>query len=95
MVATDIVGPLPKSSNGNKCILVASDYFTRWAKAYAILIQEATTVPNKLIDMFCRFCVPEQLYSDMGGQFESTLAKGVSKLLAMNKTHTYNSIPST
>ena len=53
MVATDIVGPLPKSSIGNKCILVASDYFTRWAKAYAILIQEATTVTNKLIDMFC------------------------------------------
>ena len=65
-----------------------SNYFTRWTKACAILIQEATTIPNKLIDMFCQFGVPEQLYSDMGAQFESTLVKEVSKLLAINKTHT-------
>ena len=63
-----------------------SDYFTRWAEAYAIPIQEATTVTNKLIDnMFCRFGVPEQLYSDMGAPFDSTLVKEVDKLLAINK----------
>ena len=64
MVATDIV---VESTNGNKYILVASDYFTRWAEAYAIPNQEATTVATKLIDnMFCRFGIPEQLHSDMG-----------------------------
>ena len=89
MVATDIVGPLPESTNGDKYILVASDYFTRWAEAYAIPNQEATTVATKLIDnMFCRFGIPEQLHSDMGAQFESTLLKEVSKLLDINKTHT-------
>ena len=30
-------GPLPKSKNGNMYALVASDYFTHWAEAYAIL----------------------------------------------------------
>ena len=29
MIAADIVGPLPKSSTGNKYILVVSDYFTK------------------------------------------------------------------
>ena len=29
-IAMDILGPLPTSDNGNKYILVVSDYFTRW-----------------------------------------------------------------
>jgi len=45
MIAADIVGPLPKSSSGNRCILVVSDYFTRWAEAYGI---PAKTVASKL-----------------------------------------------
>ena len=44
LVAVDIVGPLPESENGNIHILVVSDYFTRWAEAYPIPNQEATTV---------------------------------------------------
>ena len=44
MAAADIMGPLPSSKHGNYYILIASDYFTRWVKAYAILNQEATTV---------------------------------------------------
>ena len=85
MVVTDIVGPLPESTNGNKHILVASDYFTCWAEAYAIPNQEATTVATKLIDnMFCQFGIPEQLHLDI----ESILLKEVSKLLDINKTHT-------
>ena len=71
IVATDILGPLPKSKNGNVYVLVASDYFTRWAEAYAIPNQEAETVVKKLTnEMFCRFSIPEQLHSDQGRQFE-------------------------
>ena len=89
MVAADIVGPFPRNSNGNRYILVVSDYFTRWAEAYAIPNQEAKTIANRLVDnMFCRFGIPEQLHTDKGAQFESTLVKEVSKLLKINKTHT-------
>ena len=31
IVAVDILGPLPQTSSGNRYILVAMDYFTRWA----------------------------------------------------------------
>ena len=89
MVATDIMGPFPTSANGNKYILVASDYFTRWVEAYAIPNQEALTVARKLIDhMFCRFGLPEQLHSDMGAQFESKVIKEVCDMLHIRKTHT-------
>ena len=47
MVAADIIGPLPASKNGNRYILVASDYFTRWVEAYAISNQGAITVARK------------------------------------------------
>ena len=89
MVATDIMGPFPITTHGNKYILVASDYFTRWVEAYAIPNQEATTVAGKLVNnMFCHFGLPEQLHSDMGAQFESRVVKEMCNMLHINKTHT-------
>ena len=89
VVAVDILGPLPKSSNGNQYILVAGDYFTRWMEAYAIPNQEADTVAQKLtVEMFLRFSPPEQLHSDQGRQFESILVAEICKVLGIKKTRT-------
>ena len=87
--AVDIMGPLPKSKNGNRYILVLGDYFTRWMEAYAIPNQEASTVAQKLVDeYFCRFSVPEQLHSDQGRQFESSLIAEICRILQIQKTRT-------
>ena len=89
MVATDILGPFPESESGNLYILVATDYFTRWAEAYPIPNQEATTVAKKLTnEMFLRFSPPEQLHCDQGRQFESRLLAEVCKLLHIQKSRT-------
>ena len=89
IIAMDLMGPFPRSKNGNKYILVVSDYFTRWVEAYAIPNQEATTVAVKFIDnMFCRYSLSEQIHSDMGAQFELKVIQAMSKLLGINKTHT-------
>jgi len=50
MVAVDIMGPLPVNANGNRYILVAEDYFTKWLEAWAIPNQEAKTVAQKLLN---------------------------------------------
>ena len=73
MVAVDIFGPLPQTKSGNKCVLVAGDYFTKWIETYAIPNQEAITIAQKLLDeMFCLFSLPEKLHSDQGRKpFES------------------------
>ena len=89
LVATDILGPLPLTENGNCYSLVATDYFTRWVEAYPIPNQEAVTVANKLTkEFFFRFSLPDQLHSDQGRQFESTLISEVCKILQINKSRT-------
>ena len=35
-IGIDIKGPLPITSSGNKYIVVAMDYFTKWPEAKAI-----------------------------------------------------------
>jgi len=56
LIAMDLLGPLPESSQKNSYVLVVSDYFTGWKEAYALLNQEAGTVVKRLVDEFflCR-----------------------------------------
>ena len=92
MVAIDILGPLPKTAAGNRYVLVAGDYFTKWIEAYPIQNQEASTVAQKLLDqLFCRFSLPERLHSDQGRQFEAEIIKrcaSCSRLKRRRQHHT-------
>lgn len=36
MIGVDIVGPLPETDEGNKYILVFTDYLTKWPEAFAL-----------------------------------------------------------
>ena len=89
MVATDIMGPFPKTAAGNTHILVISDYFTSWVEAYPIPNLEATTVAKKLVsNFFLRFGAPEQLHADQGRNLESNVITELCKMLGIIKTRT-------
>ena len=89
LVAMDLLGPLPESTNKNSYVLVVADYFTRYTEAYALPNQEARTVASKLVkEFFLRFSLPEQLHSDQGRQFESAVIKEVTTMLQIKKTRT-------
>ena len=69
-VVLDLLGPIPQTSSGNKYLLVVTDYFTRYAEAFAIPDIEVKTVTEKLVTEFiCRYGVPVQIHTDQGSQF--------------------------
>ena len=47
-IATDILGKLPITENGNRYILVVSDYFTKWTEAIPMPNIESKTVAISL-----------------------------------------------
>ena len=86
-VAMDIIGPLPKTQQGNKYILVIGDHFTRWMEAFAIGDQTSHTIAGKLVKEFmCRFGIPLDIHTDQGKNFDSQLVHDICKLLQVKKT---------
>ena len=75
-IAIDVMGSFVLSDRGNRYLLVAMDYFSKWPEAYAIPRQDAETVAEVLVNKcVCRFGVPLELHSDQGTNFESAVFK--------------------
>ncbi|GJY57780.1 reverse transcriptase domain-containing protein [Tanacetum coccineum] len=64
----DFIGPFP-NSKGNKYILVAVDYVSKWVKAQALPTNDARIVIRFLRRLFARFRVPKALISDRETHF--------------------------
>nr|GEV82566.1 reverse transcriptase domain-containing protein [Tanacetum cinerariifolium] len=75
----DFMGPFT-DSRGNKYILVAVDYVSRWVEARALPTNDARIVIKFLKGLFARFGVPKALISDSGTRFcNSQLEKSLLK----------------
>ncbi|GKA63294.1 reverse transcriptase domain-containing protein [Tanacetum coccineum] len=62
------MGPFP-SSRGNKYILVAVDYLSKWVEAKALPTNDARVVCKFLKSLFARFGAPRAIISDRGTHF--------------------------
>ena len=73
-LAIDHLGPFPLSNRGNKHIIVAIDYLTKWVEARAVPSQKAEDVVKFYIEqVYCRHGSVETLASDQGkGSFRSS-----------------------
>lgn len=66
----DIVGPLPKTKNGNMYIVVATEYLTKWPEARAIPNAKAVSVVSFFYeDIICRHGCPKEILTDRGTHF--------------------------
>ncbi|KAI3670940.1 hypothetical protein L1987_87585 [Smallanthus sonchifolius] len=75
----DFMGPFP-ASRGNRYILVAIDYVSKWAKPQALPTNDARVVVRFLKKLFSRFGAPKVLISDRGTHFcNSQLEKELSR----------------
>ena len=88
MWAMDFVGPLAETEDGNKYLLVVSDYFTKWVEAFPLKDQTAAATARALNELFARHGVPAVLHSDQGRNFESKLIKELCKEAGVAKTRT-------
>nr|GFB08244.1 reverse transcriptase domain-containing protein [Tanacetum cinerariifolium] len=83
----DFMGPFP-SSKGNKYILVAVDYLSKWVEAKALPMNDARVVVKFLKSLFSLFGTPKAIISDRrthfcNDQFSRVMAKyGVTHRLS-------------
>ena len=88
-VAVDILSMPVETNEGKTCVLVITDYFTKWTEAFALKDHQALTVADTLVtEVFCRYGCPQLIHSDQGREFQSTLMKEVCKLLGITQTRT-------
>jgi IS30 family transposase len=63
---------LGKAGDGNRYLLVVTDYVTRWAIAIPTRDRKATTVAETLVmRVICQQSAPAKLLSDQGAEFLS------------------------
>nr|GEY12591.1 reverse transcriptase domain-containing protein [Tanacetum cinerariifolium] len=83
----DFIGSFP-SSKGNKYILIAVDYLSKWVEAKALPTNDARVVVRFLKSLFSQFGTPKAIISDRGthfcnDQFSRVMAKyGVTHRLS-------------
>ena len=87
-VAIDIVGPLNRTKRGHKFILVICDYATKYPEAIPLKSIDSESVANALIDTFSRVGFPNELLSDQGTNFMSSLMDQLCRLLQIRKLNT-------
>lgn len=85
-VAVDLIGPIfPATDRGNRFVLTLVDYATRYPEAIPLKNIETETVAEALLTIFSRIGVPEEILSDQGAQFLSSVMKEVSRLLSIRQ----------
>ena len=68
----DILSPFPRATGNHRFVLVAVDYFTKWAEAEALAnIRDMDVKKFVWKNIVTRFGVPNSLISDNGLQFDS------------------------
>ena len=96
VVAVDIIGPLPQSTEGFKWILVFIDVFTKFAEAFPLRGIGGRTVAKIFIEQIvCRYGAPRALLSDLGRQFIGKIAQATYRLLTVKKLNTSGYHPQT
>jgi transposase InsO family protein len=77
-------------SKGNyQHILVITDHFTRFVMTIPTRNQLARTVADAFYNNFIlHYGIPEQIHSDQGASFESTIIKELCTIMGMSKSRT-------
>ncbi|CAG8761445.1 14916_t:CDS:2, partial [Rhizophagus irregularis] len=81
-IGIDIKGPLPIASSGNRYLIIAMDYFTKWPEARAISNIKAETVANLFMKKL--FVDMELQTNGIVERFNRTIGECIAKLVQDN-----------
>ena len=89
VIAIDLVGPLPKSSEGYQWIFVVEDLCSRWVELFALKEATAQNCALTLLnEVLLRYGLPRRIHSDNGCQFISALMQKLTFVLGIKQTFT-------
>ena len=84
----------PFDEQGNKYVIIFTDYFTNWTEAFAVKNADALTTAKLFVEeLLCRHSAPCALLSDRGKNFLSKVVKGVCQLVNTTKVNTISYHP--
>ena len=88
-VSMDICGPLIETERGNTHVLVITDQYSRYTRAFALGSTDAETIAEAFErGWITQMGAPREVHSDQGSNFGSKLFKEVCKLYNGVKTRT-------
>ena len=76
----EMVGPLPRTAEGNKRILVIVDHATHQKLSLSVILI-AGRVADLLIPLFCHMGVPREILTDCGANFTGKLMRELYSLM--------------
>jgi hypothetical protein len=79
-IGIDIVGPLTVTKDGNRYIITATDYLTKYPEARAVKNADASTTAQFIFeDIICRHGAPKEILSDRGRNFIAKMTEELYK----------------
>ena len=88
-IAVDIITGFVTTPEGNTCMMVVTDYYTKYTRVFAMKDHKAATCARALVKGWILYLgVPLMLHSDQGREFESNLWQEMCHQLAICKTRT-------
>ncbi len=75
----DMVGPLPITQRGNKYIIVAVEYLSRWQEAKPVPEANAKETSEFLYSLICRYSRFDHLHSDRGTEFVNEVIQNLTE----------------
>ena len=77
-MSVDLIGPIkPISEKGDSYVLTIADFATRYPEAVPLKSIATEIVAEALMGIYSRVGVPDEILSDRGAQFSSSLMKVV------------------
>ena len=84
----------PASAGGHKYIIVAVDYFTKWAEAMPTFKADRETTTFFVFNhIIARFGIPKVIVTDHGSHFQNSMMTELTTMLGFRQQHSSSYYP--